>query len=126
VTDQLLKKLEQRVSRRGFLKGSALGIATVIGTAAFPVWSFAQSTQPPSDKDDPKNQHADQPPPTDKAGSENDSRKPDPNAPTDDESKVTRKDENGRDYRTWPQCGFNMYRQDRTWTCENCGYSYTE
>ena len=25
-----------------------------------------------------------------------------------------------------PQCGSNMYRQGRTWTCENCGYSYIE
>ena len=25
-----------------------------------------------------------------------------------------------------PQCGNNMYLQERTWTCENCGYSYTE
>ena len=44
----------------------------------------------------------------------------------EDEFKITRKDERGRDYRTCPQCGFHMYKQDRTWTCENCGYSYTE
>jgi len=43
-----------------------------------------------------------------------------------DETKITRKDAEGREYRECPQCGSNMYRQDRTWTCENCGYSYTE
>jgi ribosomal protein S27AE len=44
----------------------------------------------------------------------------------EDPSKITHKDADGLDYRECPQCGFNMYRQDRTWTCENCGYSYTE
>ena len=43
-----------------------------------------------------------------------------------DEFKITKKDQNGREFRVCPQCGYNMYRQDRTWTCENCGYSYTE
>jgi len=28
--------------------------------------------------------------------------------------------------RACPQCGALMYRQGRTWTCENCGYSYVE
>jgi hypothetical protein len=23
-------------------------------------------------------------------------------------------------------CGGNMYKQDNTWTCEQCGYSYQE
>jgi hypothetical protein len=32
----------------------------------------------------------------------------------------------GRPYRVCPQCGANMYKQNRTWTCENCGYSYEE
>jgi len=25
-----------------------------------------------------------------------------------------------------PECGHNQYQQGRTWTCENCGYSYVE
>ena len=35
-------------------------------------------------------------------------------------------DAEGHEYRVCPQCGSNMYRQGRTWTCENCGYSYIE
>ena len=35
-------------------------------------------------------------------------------------------DEEGREYRICPQCGFSMYRQGRTWTCSNCGFSYVE
>ena len=35
-------------------------------------------------------------------------------------------DDEGREYRICPQCGNRMYRQGRTWTCSNCGYSYVE
>ena len=43
-----------------------------------------------------------------------------------DKDKETKIDAKGREYRSCPQCGYNMYRQGRTWTCENCGYSYVE
>jgi tRNA(Ile2) C34 agmatinyltransferase TiaS len=42
-----------------------------------------------------------------------------------EEQEVLR-DANGREYRVCPQCGYNMYKQGRTWTCDNCGYSYVE
>ncbi len=114
--DQILKKLEQRVNRRGFLRGSGLAAAAVIGVAAFPLGSSAQDQRPHDDKkDEPKNE---------KTADQNSDKKED--KPEEDEFKITRKDERGRDYRTCPQCGFHMYKQDRTWTCENCGYSYTE
>ena len=125
MTDEILKKLEQRVNRRSFLKGSALGAAVAVEVAAFPALSFAQSSQPSTDKDGQKDAQKN----SDQASDQNaatDAEKKDPNAPTEDEFKITRKDENGRDYRTCPQCGYNMYRQERTWTCENCGFSYTE
>ena len=32
----------------------------------------------------------------------------------------------GEVYRICPECGGNMYKSGRTWTCEICGYSYTE
>ncbi len=35
-------------------------------------------------------------------------------------------DPEDEDTRACPQCGALMYRQGRTWTCENCGYSYVE
>ena len=46
----------------------------------------------------------------------------------DDDNPLTRTriDADGNEYRECPQCGHNMYRQGRTWTCENCGYSYIE
>ena len=38
----------------------------------------------------------------------------------------TKHDADGNPFRECPQCGHNMYQQGRTWTCENCGYSYIE
>ena len=35
-------------------------------------------------------------------------------------------DRDGVEVRECPECGHNMYQQGRTWTCENCGYSYVE
>ena len=35
-------------------------------------------------------------------------------------------DKAGREYRVCERCGGNMYREEKTWTCEQCGLSYTE
>ena len=35
-------------------------------------------------------------------------------------------DRDSVEVRECPECGHNMYQQGRTWTCENCGYSYVE
>lgn len=129
MNDEILKKIEQRVNRRGFLRGSAKAAAAIVGVTAFPRASFGQDPQQPAGKNVEKtDEKADQHTAGDSTenDTETDAAKKDPNAPTEDEFKVTKKDENGRDYRICPQCGYNMYRQDRTWTCENCGYSYTE
>lgn len=101
--DAILKKLEEKqVNRRSFLRGSGLAAMALVGAAALPRLAAAQDQQPSDKKDDDKK---DEP---------------------EDEYKVIHKDERGREYRVCPQCGNNMYRQERTWTCENCGYSYTE
>ena len=121
MNEDILKKLEQKVGRRSFLKGSGLAAATLVGVfAASPLVGLAQQQQqqqpPPDDKkkDDPKKDDtADQ--------KKNDDQKSD--GAGDTETKI---DADGREYRVCPQCGSNMYRQGRTWTCENCGYSYVE
>jgi ribosomal protein S27AE len=107
--ETILKTADERLSRRSFLRGSSL-LAAAIGVAALPARAgTAQDVQKPSEpapdgqKDDDK-----------KDGEEQ------------DPFKVTKIDEQGRPYRLCPQCGYNMYKQDRTWTCENCGYSYEE
>jgi ribosomal protein S27AE len=94
------------LDRRSFLRGSAL-FAGAIGVSVLP--AFAQQQQPPKPeeekpKEEPKDPFA-----------EGDKK---------DEEKLV--DAEGREYRVCPQCASNMYRQGRTWTCENCGYSYVE
>jgi hypothetical protein len=109
MTEDILKKVEQtRLDRRGFLRGSALAVAAFAGVAAASALTgSAQQPSPPQQpekKDPPK-------------GGENGG---------DSGESKEKLDAQGREYRVCPQCGYNMYREGRTWTCENCGYSYVE
>ncbi len=107
--DDLLQKLEQRLNRRAFLRGSSLFAAAL----AVPAIAAAQApSQPPKDEGDRKDTPAPDAPSKD--------------ADQDDPYKQTKLDEQGRPFRMCPQCGSNMYRQEKTWTCESCGYSYVE
>ncbi|HTK29371.1 MAG TPA: twin-arginine translocation signal domain-containing protein [Vicinamibacterales bacterium] len=120
MNDEILKKLESKIGRRSFLKGSGLAAATLVGlAAASPVVAFAQD--PPQKQDDKKK--GDKGDKSDKNQDQDADAKKDSGESTDTETKL---DADGREYRVCPQCGSNMYRQGRTWTCENCGYSYVE
>jgi ribosomal protein S27AE len=123
MNDEILKKLAARLDRRSFLRGSSLGVAALLGVAAAsPLVVFAQEPQnrpaPGNKKTDGKKDQDQDAPKTDE--------KP--------ESKVVRVegadgkfyDRDGVEVRECPECGHNMYQQGRTWTCENCGYSYIE
>jgi ribosomal protein S27AE len=121
--DEIVKKLEKRVDRRGFLLGSGLAAAAVLGIAAVsPLIGYAQEQERKPDenkkvpgkneKDDKDDRKRNDPGPDEKGDN--------------DEKNETKLDAEGREYRSCPQCGSNMYRQGRTWTCENCGYSYVE
>jgi ribosomal protein S27AE len=115
--DEILKRLEARLDRRSFLRGSSLATAALLGVAAAsPLIAFAQEQDPPQrDKNVDDHDKRDEPKDKDKDSSE-----------SEDPTKVTKVDADGNEYRECPQCGSNMYRQGRTWTCENCGYSYIE
>jgi rubredoxin len=129
MNEAILKKLEAKLlDRRGFLRSSSLGAAALLGVAAAsPLIAFAQTQdkpQPPENKK--KDGQADGTGRTDDAGDRKESQK-EQNAPGDEGDLTTTKiDADGREYRTCPQCGHHMYQQGRTWTCENCGYSYLE
>jgi ribosomal protein S27AE len=115
MNDEILKRLEARLDRRSFLRGSSLSAAALLGVAAAsPLVVFAQEqnqrqTDQKSDEHDKKDE------PKDKEKDKD-----------EDPTRVTKLDADGNEYRECPQCGSNMYRQGRTWTCENCGYSYVE
>jgi predicted RNA-binding Zn-ribbon protein involved in translation (DUF1610 family) len=129
MNDEILKKLESKVGRRGFLRGSGLAAAMIVGVAAAsPLIGYAQEPTPQDDKkksgdkktDDKKSdgqQTTDQQQTTNQQQTQNGDS---------GSSSDTKLDANGVEYRECPQCGGNMYQQGRTWTCENCGYSYIE
>jgi len=88
------------LNRRAFLRGAGLAFAGVVGAA-----SFAAGQQEEEEKK-----------------SEEDSEEQEEL----DYDALFAEDSGDEDTRACPQCGALMYRQGRTWTCENCGYSYVE
>jgi hypothetical protein len=112
----------QPISRRSFLRGSSLALLSSVVASRFAFASQEGSQQPlPAGEDDK----------TDKQqGAEQANASPEQAEKRDSEpaehDQVTKTDADGREYRVCPECGGNMYRQDKTWTCENCGYAYTE
>jgi hypothetical protein len=97
-----------RVSRRGFLRGTAV-FAAAIGAAALPAAAQQQEPGAPGQNDAPKK------------GDAEDKRKPEP-----EQARKKLVDKEGREYRICDMCGGNMYKQETTWTCEQCGLSYEE
>jgi ribosomal protein S27AE len=133
MNEAILKKLEAKLlDRRSFLRDSSLGAAALLGVAAAsPLIAFAQTQAKPQPPEDRKKDDAAGTGKKDDAskGDVRDAKEPqkEQNAPDDDGDLTTTKiDADGREYRTCPQCGHHMYQQGRTWTCENCGYSYIE
>jgi predicted RNA-binding Zn-ribbon protein involved in translation (DUF1610 family) len=124
MNDDILKKLERRLDRRSFLRGSGLAAAGFLGVAAAsPLVVFAQPQDKQQDgkkKDDPDRKDA-KDPDSDQTGDKAESRPYRTEAPDG-----TFRDRDGVVVRECPECGHNMYQQGRTWTCENCGYSYIE
>jgi ribosomal protein S27AE len=109
------KVIVKPMDRRSFLRGSAL-FAAALG-ASVATSAFAQEQQPKPDPEEEKKK------PEDGKKEDDGKKKEEPPPGTDTETKI---DADGREYRVCPQCGANMYKQGRTWTCENCGYSYVE
>ena len=129
MNDEILKKLEARLDRRSFLRDSSIGVAALLGVAAAsPLVVFAQEPQNKPQADDKKktdDQKKEEGAPQDQDAPKADD-KPDykPDRVEDKDGKFY--DREGVEVRECPQCGHNMYQQGRTWTCENCGYSYIE
>lgn len=123
MNDEILKKLEAKLDRRSFLRGSGLGAAALLGVAAAsPLVVFAQQDKPQT-ADDKKKTDPDK---KDQDDQKAEQKQDQPKASSEEGSTETKLDANGVEVRECPQCGHNMYQQGRTWTCENCGYSYIE
>ena len=92
-------------TRRDFLKGAGLALLGLAVSAS----ARAQQEEAPPEEDDKEAK---------KPGDPGEEEKKDDlfgDDSTEDE-----------ETRACPQCGALMYRQGRTWSCENCGYSYVE
>ncbi|HXV60374.1 MAG TPA: twin-arginine translocation signal domain-containing protein [Vicinamibacteria bacterium] len=89
-------------TRRDFLKAAAFALAGIAGASGLAGISYAQENQEKKKKDEDE--------------------KEEPNY----EDLLNSKPPEDEETRACPQCGALMYRQGRTWTCENCGYSYVE
>ena len=118
MNEEILEKLEGKIGRRRFLRGSGLAAIAIVGVAASPLMGYAQEQTQDEKKKADQQKAAEE-----KAAAE---KKGDSKKPASDDKNETKLDAEGREYRECPQCGSNMYRQGRTWTCENCGYSYVE
>jgi|SRR6478672_12528845 rubredoxin len=122
MSDEILKRLQ---SRRSFLKGSALLAASALAVPAVLSAQSQDQQQPPQDQkrqDGPEHDGQDK---RDAQDQDKSKDAPQQEAKEGDGAK-TFIGADGRPYRVCPQCGSNMYKQGRTWTCENCGYSYDE
>jgi rubredoxin len=117
MNEAILQKLEARLDRRTFLRGSALAAAALLGVAAAsPVITFAQTQDKPQSDDKKKDDDGKK----DQDGAKDEK----PYRSEGPDGKFY--DRQGVEVRECPECGHNQYQQGRTWTCENCGYSYVE
>jgi predicted RNA-binding Zn-ribbon protein involved in translation (DUF1610 family) len=120
MNEDILRKLEARIDRRSFLRGSSLAAAALVGiAAASPIVAFAQTQDRPNDDKKKTDEKKDDDDP--KAGEKAETK---PYRVEGADGKL--RDREGIEVRECPECGHNMYQQGRTWTCENCGYSYVE
>jgi hypothetical protein len=99
--------MKDDLTRREFLRAAGLAAAGLAGAALF---SRSAQAQEEEKKEEPKK--GDEEP---KKDGEQD-KKEEPNY---DDLFENEKDDKEEETRACPQCGALMYRQGRTWTCEN-------
>lgn len=97
--------MNDEISRRDFLRSAGLALAGVAGASVLSRSGLAQEEEK-KEEDKKKEEEKKEEPNYDDLFNGN---------PSEDE-----------ETRACPQCGALMYRQGRTWTCDNCGYSYVE
>jgi ribosomal protein S27AE len=101
--------MKDDLTRRSFLKAAGLAVVGITGGSALSrsAWAQEEEKKPEEDKKE-----------------EAEPEKPQEEENYDDLFEDNESEE--EETRACPQCGALMYRQGRTWTCENCGYSYVE
>jgi hypothetical protein len=110
------------MNRREFLKTAGLAAASLAVAGAGSAQEKAK--EEPKDPSKKAEKKEDQQAPT--APKDEKEPKNSPSPPGEEEREEAWKPDGAEETRTCPQCGATMYRQGRTWTCDNCGYSYVE
>jgi ribosomal protein S27AE len=105
-------------SRRDFLRAAGLAAA---GIALLRTPGWAQEQKPPESDASQEKEKPEEPEENGKA-EDKEAKKEEP----DYDELFAEDGSEEEETRACPQCGALMYRQGRTWTCENCGYSYVE
>jgi len=116
--------MKDDLTRRDFLKAAGLAVAGITGASVLSrsAWAQEEEKKPeePEEKDEKPEEDKKEEKPEEEPKDENyddlfeENDSGEPGEPSEEET------------RACPQCGALMYRQGRTWTCENCGYSYVE
>ena len=111
--------MDLEITRRGFLKTAGVALAGAVAAAAP---SFAQEKAQEKQEKKPEKPETKE----DDKKTEEPKEKKDGKSADDADWDAAWKNSGTEETRTCPQCGATMYRQGRTWTCNNCGYSYVE
>ncbi len=102
--------MKDDLTRRDFLKAAGLAVAGFAGASVLSRSAWAQEEEKKPEEDEKEETKPE----------EESKEEPVPDDLFEDNETVE------EETRGCPQCGALMYRQGRTWTCENCGYSYVE
>jgi ribosomal protein S27AE len=109
--------MKDEMTRRDFLRAAGVAAAG-ISLLHSPAWARDEKPKDSQEKEKPEEDEKSE----DKEDKDKEDEKEEPNY--DELFAENSNDE--EETRACPQCGALMYRQGRTWTCENCGYSYVE
>ena len=121
------------MDRRNFIRGSSL-LAMAAGlNLVKPLAGLAQEQSQRQERASQQNQQAAESQKAQRGDQADETRQAEQTQPAAQEGRRTSAsgereylDAAGEWYRVCPECGGNMYKSGRTWTCEICGYSYTE
>jgi len=106
--------MKDDLTRRDFLKAAGLAVAGITGASVLSRSAWAQEEEKKPEEDEKEETKPEEP------------EKPEKEENYDDLFEENESESEEEETRACPQCGALMYRQGRTWTCENCGYSYVE
>lgn len=119
--------MDADMTRRSFLKAAGLTVAGIAAAGTAVAQEQEKAKEEPLEKKKPQEKDKKEEKKAESPESKEDPKKKKEAGKSDEEDWDEAWKQSGtEETRTCPQCGATMYRQGRTWTCDNCGYSYVE